>query len=455
MTAAFRLVALLLAVTVLGGCARTIAGHATAAEEVARGPIDTSFIQGSDGGEVDQLAAATLLDLRSYWRQTFEATFARPWTDVGGGFHSVDTTDLDAAAPPCVAQPGAVEGNAYYCALADAIVWDRSALFPVLAERFGDAAVVVVLAHEMGHAVHHRLGVDRELRQVYSQAYPTVVTEAMADCYAGAFVRWVTDGNAEHLRIDREELDLALSALVTFRDPVGTSAGAAAAHGNGFDRVSSFQDGYEQGPRRCAGFSMADRAFTQERFTSIADQASGGDLPFDRLLGSMAPDLNTYFARIVAQRGGQWQPLRLRPVPRTPDCSGDQGPTALCPTAGVVAVNGSDELRRLHNEVGDYATGLLLASRYGLAALDGLGRPIEGERAGRTALCLAGSYSGALLGRDRGFSLSPGDLDEAVRVLLALDYGSRDARGRGDSTGFERVATFRAGTVGGVAACGL
>lgn len=470
------LAVLLLAVAVLAGCTRVIAGQPVAGESVRTGsvvtgdsrnirgdvpagvasaPVDTSFIHGAGGGEIDQLAAAGLLDLRYYWRRHFEDTFGQPWRDLEGGYHSVDTTDPAAPPPPCVQRPGEIEGSAYYCAGADAIAWDRAALLPVLAERFGDAAVVVVLAHEMGHAVHHRLGIDLQLQQQQPLAYPTVLTEAMADCYTGAFVRWVSEGNAAYLDIDPEELDLALGALVTFRDPVGVSADDRTAHGNGFDRVSAFQDGYEWGPGKCASFTMSNREFTQERFTSISDAANGGNLPIERLVATIGPDLDAYFERVVTQRGGRWQPPQLRPAGAAADCAGDQGPVAFCPDDGAIEIDRSGELGRLHAEVGDYTTGTLLATRYALAALQGLGRPIEGDDAGRTALCLAGSYSGDLLRRSEGFELSPGDLDEAVQLLLALGYGALDARGEGRSTGFERVATFRTGTLQGVAGCGL
>lgn len=449
------LAVLLLTAAVLTGCTRTIAGQPVAAKDLALGPVDTSFIQGTDGGEIDEVAAAGLLDIRSYWRRNFEDVFDQPWRDLAGGFHSVDSSDPHAASPPCANRPGDVEGNAYYCPRAEAIVWDRAALLPVLADRFGEAAVVVVLAHEMGHAVHHRLGLDPALQQQRPQAYPTVLTEAMADCYAGSFVRWVSEGNAEHLDIEPDELDLALGALVTFRDPMGISAGDLAAHGNGFDRVSAFQDGYDHGAATCSVFSVHNREFTQEAFSSVTDAASGATLPLDRLVATIAPDVGSYFGRIVAQRGGRWQSPQLRSIGRTPRCSGDQGPVAFCPDDDTIEIDLSGELARLHTEIGDYATGVLLATRYAQAALDGLGRPLEGRVAARTALCLAGAYSGDLLGGAEGWQLSPGDLDEAVQLLLAADYGSPDAGGEAQSTGFERVAAFRDGTLDGVAACAL
>nr|MBA2307961.1 metalloprotease-like protein [Pseudonocardiales bacterium] len=82
---------------------------------------------------------------------------------------------------------------------------------------------------------------------------------------------------------------------------------------------------------------------------------------------------------------------------------------------------------------------------------------VQGPVAGRRALCLAGAYTGDLLMRSgRGYQLSPGDLDEAMHALLALDYAQRDAGGAvgGEEAGFERVEIFRAGTLGGPPACG-
>lgn len=444
-----RLALLLLAVAMLTGCVRTIAGQPVPAEGMPQGPASTSFIQGGGGGEIDHLAAAGLTDMHSYWREHFEDIRGEPWIPLTGGFHSVAA---GGPAPPCLQQAGDIEGTAYYCPGADAIAWDRDTLLPALTERFGEAAVVIVLAHEMGHAVQHRLRPDRELP---AAGDPTILTEAMADCYAGSFLGWAVDGNAEHLDIDRDELDLALGALVTFRDPVGTATGGAAAHGSAFDRVASFQAGFEHGPRLCAGFSRANREFTWARITGLTGPAAGGGPPLPDLVGSIAADLDAYFARVVTQRGGQWAAPQLRVTDHTPDCSGEQGPVAFCPGGGTIQLDGSGELARLHAVVGDYAPGVLLASRYALAARDALGRSIDGRVAASSALCLAGAYTGDLLARGEGSGLSGGALDEAVQLVLARDYAALDARGEGRTTGFERVATFRTGTLNGADACGL
>lgn len=440
------------------GCAGVVAGRPVAEDTVTRAEADPSILRGGDGGEVDKLAAATVTDVQAYWSQAFEHSFGRPWQDLRGGFYSIDTADGAAPPPPCVDDVAQVEGNAYYCSEADVVVWDRAALLPVLRDEFGDAAVVVVLAHEVGHAVHHRLGLDIERQLADPERFPTILTEAMADCYAGAFVRWVVDGNAEHLAITSRQLDSALGALITFRDPVGSGSADMAAHGNAFDRVSAFQDGYDRGPQLCAGMTVDNRRFTLQRFTSLEDQARGGNLPFTELLGGIGPDLATFFDGLVTARGGAWQPPILRASPDDPACGSEQGPVAFCAdaaSAGEVHVDTDGELRELHDELGDYATGVLVATRYGLAALAALGRPVQGEGAGRQALCLAGSYTGEVASRSEGFGLSPGDLDEAVQVLLRTDYGGRDASGAATGSGFQRVVTFRNGALDGPAGCGL
>jgi hypothetical protein len=71
------------------------------------------------------------------------------------------------------------------------------------------------------------------------------------------------------------------------------------------------------------------------------------------------------------------------------------------------------------------------------------------------AICLAGAYTGGLLNADGSFTLSPGDLDEAVEVLLVEDWAGRDAAGAADPQqhGYERIGLFRKGVVGGSQAC--
>ncbi|GAA1348117.1 neutral zinc metallopeptidase [Saccharothrix algeriensis] len=454
--ASARLVLLVAVALVASGCTRLVDGHPTAGKVVSEGGVDPGFIKGTDGGEIDRLAATAITDVDAFWATAFPDTFGEKWSPLEGGIYSVDTSDPSAKPPPCTEKASDVEGNAYYCPTADAIAWDRAALLPVLQDRFGDAAVVIVLAHEMGHAVQRRMGITPEAERRDPRKYPTILTEAMADCFAGSFIKWVNDGRSQHLDIGTDTLDSALGALVTFRDPVGTSAGDRSAHGNAFDRVSAFQDGYQRGTKFCGAMTVENRPFTQQAFTSLDDRDRGGNLPFDEMLRAITPDLDAYYAALVTAKGRTWTPPKATPVQEEPTCSGDQGPIAFCPKDGSVQIEVSEDLPELHAEIGDYATGVLLASRYGLAALAAVGRPVEGSEAASGALCLAGAYTNRVFTQPNDFGLSPGDLDEAVQVLLAHDYAARDASGKDVvDPGFQRVDVFRAGVFEGAKACGL
>ncbi|SDC61069.1 Predicted metalloprotease [Actinokineospora iranica] len=443
-------------------CTTAIPGQPTSQGSVvshddpdAQGGVDPSFVENTDDGEIDRLAATVITDLRVFWGERFPAAFGKRFDDLHGGYHSVDTADAESEAPPCAESSVEVEGNAFYCPTADVIAWDRAALLPVLRDRFGEAAVMLVLAHEMGHAVQNRTGAGLSDRKANPGRFPTILIEAMADCYAGSFVRWVADGKAEHLDIAKERLDSALESLISFRDPIGTEQTDRGAHGDAFDRVSAFQDGYEQGVELCAGMTVENRTFTLSGFIDAGDQARGGNLRFDQMVESITPGLNTYFSGLLGSAGKQWAEPTVRAVADAPDCTGaEQGPVAFCPDGRVVELDTGKELPAIHTDIGDYATATLMASRYALAALSAAGKPLDGEDARKSVVCLSGAFTGSLFVARQRF-LSPGDLDEAVQVLLDYDYAARDAKGQSIGAGFDRVTAFRRGFTQGGGKCGI
>jgi predicted metalloprotease len=451
-----RLVVALVAVLLATGCAYVdgVAEPVGADSVLVNGGVAPTFVKDTDQGTTDRIAASTISDVQAFWKQNFPTVFGRPWQDLTGGVFSVDTASARGAAPPCAEQPSDVEGNAFYCPSKDSVAWDRSALLPVLRAQFGDAAVVVVLAHEMGHAVQSRTSPTADMARKDPDRYPTILIETMADCYSGAFVRSVVDGKSPHLRITSAQLDKAIGALATFRDPVGTSSAEDGAHGDAFDRVSAFQDGYQQGAKLCAGMSVANRQFTQRTFTSLTDKARGGNIPLPDLVKAMEPDLNAYFGGLA---GSRWSAPKLTQSDGPASCSsgGDQGPVAFCPDAKAVLLATKGTIAALVASIGDYAAGTLLATRYALAARSALGKPVDSGDAGQSAICLAGAYTASVPARNLTLRLSPGDLDKSVGVLLAYDYGSRNTAGTAVPTGFARVLAFRAGFTGGAKSCGL
>ncbi|MDQ1422394.1 MAG: hypothetical protein QOJ52_4356 [Acidimicrobiaceae bacterium] len=431
------------------GCAAPVDGQAFASSAVTAG-IDPSFVRGSDGGDDDRLAAAVLHDLETWWGGEFPkiANGAR-FTPLKGYF-SVDSS-RDGPGPPCTQNASEVEGNAFYCPRADIIAYDRASLLPVLRQKFGDSAVAVVIAHEFGHAVQQRLETSSSTAAGLGSGAPTILSEGQADCYAGTFVRAMHDGETPDLRTGEKGIDAAMSALITFRDPVGTDAGDDRAHGNAFDRVASFQDGYDGGAPACAGMTLQNRAFTQQSFATLSDAQSGGNLPLPDLLRAMGTDLDRYFGGLVRQRGGTWTPPTIREG--TAVCGRDA--VDLCAGTGPPTLAVDDQgLARIHDGIGDYASGTVIASRYALAAMAALGRPTTGTQAGTTALCLAGAYTGDVGGAGSAFSLSPGDLDEAVGLLERDDSAARSTDGATAPGGaYARIEDFRGGVTGGAQRC--
>ncbi|MCO1658191.1 neutral zinc metallopeptidase [Pseudonocardia humida] len=435
--------ALALAFTAVAGCTQVVPGRAVAA---AGG---TSGVGQTPTQEEIELGTAAVRAVQEIWRDEFPRSFDEPWRDIAITV-PVHTDDPRTDQPPCVRNISEVVGQAFYCPSADAIAWDADGLLPDLSERFGQAGVTVVLAHEIGHAVQSRLGLD-ELQARSPAQYPTILLEAQADCYAGMAVAQLRERSIPGLPMGQVELDDAMLALVGFRDPLGVAPDDEGAHGNAFDRVSAFQDGFVEGAVRCAEMTLDNRQFTQRRFGSAADLARGGNLPLTDLIDAVETDAGEWFGSLVP---GFVPPTIGEPLSCDTDDLEAQGPTRFCPDDDTISID-RQELAVLHEQLGDYATGTLLASRYALAALDAAGEPTTGTPASETALCLAGAYTSRLIDPVGDFSLSPGDLDEAITVLLTDSWAARDTDGESppDEYGFERVAQFRSGVLEGSTAC--
>jgi predicted metalloprotease len=431
------LLVVLTAGLLLAGCTQVVVGQPNAAAGASR--LAVAPVADAD---VAQTAVAAL---QEYWRTQFPAAFGRPWRDITR-FLPVHTRDRRV---PCVQSTADVSGQAFYCPAADAVVWDADGLIPEVLRTDGPTGVLVVLAHEVGHAVQTRLGLDA-LQARQPSRYPTILLEAMADCSAGVALAHFAQKPPPGLAPGTDERDRAISALIAFKDPLGVEPGDAGAHGNAFDRVSAFQDGYGGTAATCAQMTITNRTFTQRAFGSRADAARRGNLPVDELLAGVGADAPAAFARFAASAGlPGWRPPALSTTAGR--CAvAEQGPVAWCPEDNTVVVDRA-AVAQLEDRFGDFAGAALIAGRYGLAAQQALGRAATGA----AAICLAGAYTGGLLKDDGSFTLSPGDLDEAVEVLLVQDWAGRDAAGATDPQqhGYERIGLFRTGVVGGPQAC--
>ncbi|HVQ96156.1 MAG TPA: neutral zinc metallopeptidase [Mycobacteriales bacterium] len=434
-------IAALAALSVLAsGCAQVVDGRGTYSSGLSDVPDAKVQIEGSDNSKVDKIAGNAIADIQAFWTQQMPAAFGKPYKPVSK-FFSIDPGGSKSA--PCTTSPSDIRGNAFYCPTQDIVAWDRVKLFPELEKQFGPFLIAMVLAHEWGHAIQRRTEMPSNR---------TIVVEAQADCYAGSWTKTALTAGAPHFQINREDLDQALSGYLLFRDPVGASADDRQAHGSGFDRISAFQEGYEQGVKHCSTYSDK-RVFTEIPFTSTEDQQRNGNLPFDQTLTDGPKDLADFWAQsFEATFGKKFNPVAhvtgYDPDGDRPSCDGTQvAALQYCPADDTIYFDKKNAMQKVYDKTGDFGPMSLFGVAYGEAIRRRLGKTVNGEDALLGSICLSGAYAGAVFKRrpgDKGIVLSPGDLDEAIQALLnfAGSSGLFDANG---TVGFDRVAAYRKG----------
>lgn len=413
---------------------------ARTAPEVPAGDVVT------DPDEVVQLA---LDDLGAYWSRTMVDVYDTDFRPLAGGYVPYGTrTPLPSCGPEPLTYAQIAE-NALYCPAEDLIAWDRELLVPDLQERFGSLTVGLVMAHEFAHAVQARVGVRGA----------TVTLELQADCFAGAWVDDVDD-RIPTFHTGADALDEAVAGLLELRDSLGVPGSDTSAHGSGFDRVSAFQQGFEEGPVSCAAYAHEPPAVVAIPFGSPTDAASGGNLPLDQLLDPLVSDLESFFAALFDERGETWDPVggfeTFDPDDGAIACGAEQIPEAELELAGFYCV--ADDTAYMDGEglipaladIGDFAFGGELARIYAHAAQEQLGvDAVDEVEAGLHADCLTGVFAAAEFLRqvpEQRLVLSPGDLDEIIIAFLA--FGAEAG-----ASAFDRTAAFRAGFVEGVEPC--
>jgi predicted metalloprotease len=427
-------------------------------------------VKGDDGNALNLTATTAIADLQEWWKT--EYPILRPgetYTPLTGGLYAYDS-QTDPQTIPCPVETiKQAMFNAYYCPPSDAVAWDQEELMPQLADSFGEFTVAVVLAHEWGHVIQSpgRADIDQA----------SVVMELQADCFAGAWVAHVRNDNPTHFNVDTKSLDMALAGILSLRDQPGTSANDAGAHGSGFDRVSAFQDGYDDGVKECGTYT--NQTVKPYTFTFCPDGSlnceaaqTNGEMPFaDQAGGTGTGIVSASFDALEAwwgdtypelSGGKPWNPLE-KPVAfepgDPPTCNGApvEGYRLFYCSPDRYVGYSEPELRQAYQANGDFAAAALLATQYGLAAEIELGDDVSGDPVTATLRgdCFAGAWGAALIpqpGEDSKYdlTLSPGDLDEGVRVLLSFRTDSDRER---QGPGFDRVRAFRVGVTKGAKAC--
>lgn len=464
------------AAALLAGCATTIVtGHAVSvfndpfrvaglpATDGPTGlrddaPPPDREVLGTDGSAIDDLGAQAISDIERFWSDAYPDAFGGTFTPVEE-VHSWDSAGIDGVF--CGSNTYGLV-NAGYCFDDHQIGWDRGELLPALQRANGDMAVSMVLAHEYGHAVQHQA-------ELVTPDTPTLVGEQQADCLAGAYVRWVAEGNSPRFTVSTADgLNNLLAAMIAFRDPLLDESDPEAGtdeHGSAFERVSAFQFGFSDGPSSCA--AIDEREIDQRR----------GDLPV--LLPAdetgELPVTEDSVRSVVDAMGILFHPARPPALTfAAHDCADARmhPPASYCPADNTIVVD-LPELEAVGtpsdaDDGGGLASGdntaySILVSRYMQAIQHergGTGHPVAldtAEAALRTA-CLTGVATVEMteaITTTNGdtIALTAGDVDEAVSGILVNGLVASDVNGDSVPSGFSRIDAFRVGVLGDADRC--
>lgn len=457
--------ALVAAIALLSDCSAKVAGTASPLGQLDPGsaggmavttspsgprpgvPDATLPVVNTDHGEMDRLAANTLSDVDDFWAGQLPAVFGRPFKPAS----KLTSYDSDGADQRVCAGQESTAGvvNAFYCDLDNSVSWDRGELLPMLVQNFGPLAVTMVLAHEMGHAVQTQLGPLSGI----NNATPSIVLEQQADCYAGAFMRYVAEGKAKHFQMSTGDgLNKVLATTFFVRDEPGGSFKGKSAHGNAFDRVFAFQTGFTDGPKRCAQIDVNEinSRITETSFRNSTDAAQSGNVPITVAnLQTVAKALNDVFGKAPKFSTALAQCGDARTT----------SPTAYCPATDTVSMDVA-KLKAIGTPtkkgggIGDFAAFGEVASRYVLSVQKAAGLPLDDANTGLRTACLVGYWGAAMKKETDSLTLSAGDLDEAVAELLAANsLIAADVNGKPAASGFARVEAFRIGFLQGASTC--
>lgn len=466
-------IATLVCVGLVGGCSRAISGTPTAMQnasaiEVAGMPATegpsgprpgvpdaTLPVDNTDHGGTDRLAVDAVSDLDGYWRQEFPQSFGgRPFPDLRR------LLSYDSAAPGmplCNANsPG--QASAFYCPADDSLDWDRGRYLPMLTSGFGSMALVSALAHAMGRAVEQRAA-------TVPPGAPVVVAEQQADCFTGAFFRYVAGNGSPGLHFQLstgDGLNQVMAALGSVRDAVPGGSVDDDAHGSTLDRIAAFEVGFNAGtPKQCAEMTpnAVQRQISQTHFWNAGPHDDLAVTP-DKLR-VVESSLREVFrdtaapAPVITTEPGQC--VAVRPT----------RPASYCPATNAVSLDVT-QLQQMAKPPQSGATSSSpfvayadVASRYALSVENAAGMSLDDQNASLRTGCLVGAWSGLLAdqplgGRNRvsGPRIAPRDVDAAVTELLGRNgLVAANAGGTQVPSGFARVDAFRAGFEQGVAAC--
>lgn len=416
----------------------------------------------SDGSTIDALVLAAVDDVEIFWQQAYPETFGAPFKPVD---QLVSYDSEDPSSPEVCGAETYDLPNAMWCSPLfsdeEFIAWDRGFLVPTGQQYFGDTSIAALIAHEYGHAVQH----NADLVSLFTE---TIVREQQADCFAGAYSRWVAEGHSPRFTLSTGDgLNKVLAGAISLADPVWSPQEAEMVeegHGTALDRTRAFQQGFVDGSASCAAIDLASIEQQRGNLPILLQRDTSGDvqtgeLPLDESTLSMLMELLDQIYTPQSPPGLTFDGGSCPEGAASP-------PASYCPSINTIVVDlPALQAMSIPATTSDYAlpqgdnTGLsLVTSRYALSLQHARGERLDAASTALLTACLTGVAQAAMaepieLPSGNSLQLAAGDIDEAVGGLLTNGVVASTIDGLTVPAGFTRIEAFRAGLEGSETAC--
>jgi predicted metalloprotease len=466
---------------VLAGCSTVTKGNGSPQREQLAPDVSASSLPIKDDGHTafDQLVRNSLTDVQQFWTTAYPSlSGGAALKPLAGGIYSVETGKPDLNNACMKAQPKAADNNAFYCRLDDTFAYDRVGLVKIISDKLGENFVPLVFAHEFGHLIQNRLD---------KSEHASIYLESQADCASGAFMAAETGvGSVKlkniHFGISPTNLDALMVGMILLRDYSPHSADDSGTHGDGFDRISAFADGFSNGVKYCYSDDWYARKFTERSYASDTDYKAGGNETLAQVTnpapatstgggGGLQPSLNAFWARAFKTINKTFKPVSIKQA-ASPPCGPKGSQFNYCASDNTVYFSADfassayysvpvlvqDPTTKIvsikQNSAADYALGAMFAYGWGVAVRSQLGLSTSTAAGLIGASCYVGAYSKTinLATSTSAFTLSPPDMDEATVAVLRI-VGQDTALGDRNTTGFQRISAFKKGYFGSLTVC--
>ncbi len=436
----------------------------------------------------DEFVAVAFTDIERWWTDSYPAVYGEPFEPLEGGVYA-GYPERETSIPGCGERRTDYADLqlyvAFYCEFGDFMAYDDgddelNSLLTPLADEYGSAVMGVVLAHEYGHAIQARIGALEGFTA-------TIFTEQQADCFAGAWTGQAYRGESPLLRLGDSDIRAGLLAMLSVRDPVGTDQFVPGGHGSAFDRVGAFQEGFLDGPGRCAELLDDPLPLMPNQFQPLSlDQLLGGNAPYEcselegtgvsqEVIDACTPapefleqDINHFWETAL---GAEFDAVDAVAVDDLDGFTCDglvtlASEVVVCPQDRTVVYD-EPQVLELYRSFGDFTLGYFYGIGWAEFVQEQIESPLSGEARSLVGDCFTGAWVRDITPDAQGntprqgdrdgdgtsdtVQSSPGDLDEAIRMAILV--GDQGANVDVVGSPFEKIDAFRTGVLGGLAAC--